>query len=329
MVKPSHAVVYARITTLGIVRVRGRYRVGKPLGSGAFGKFLQGDHIICDIQIHIGSVYLGKDIKTERDVALKLQAAEDLSSNLAHEYSIYQAISGLPGIPKVYWYGREGPYYVIVLDRLGSTLEEIGQTSIDINAAFAYATQMVFLSLSFMHLCLCLCLCLSKLLILESLHDRHYVHLDVKPDNFVIGIGELSKQVFLIDFGLAQLFRDPATHSHTMQTDGSNVLGTICYSSINCHLGLPPSPRDDLESLVYVIVYLAKGSLPWQGITVQPGQSYEDEVLKLKQATTVKALCEGLPRPFVEFVEHIRSLEFQDKPDYKYLCVTPCVAFSQ
>jgi len=267
--------------------------VGKPLGFGAFGKFLQGDHIICDIQIHIGSVYLGKDIKTERDVALKLQAAEDSSSNLAHEYSIYQAISGLPGIPKVYWYGRKGPYYVIVLDHLGSTLEEIGRTSIDINAVFAYATQMVFLSLTFMHLCLCLCL--SKLLILESLHDRHYVHLNVKPDNFVIGIGELSKQVFLIDFGLAQLFRDPATRSHTVQTDGSNVLGTIRYLSINCHLGLPPSPHDDLESLVYIIVYLAKGSLPWQGITVQPSQSHEDEVLKLKQATTVKALCEGLP----------------------------------
>jgi hypothetical protein len=129
----------------------------------------------------------------------------------------------------------------------------------------------------------------------------------------------LSKQVFLIDFGLAQLFHNPATRSHTTQTGGSNVLGTIRYSSINCHLGLPPSPRDDLESLVYVIIYLAKGSLPWQGITVQPGQSHQDEVLKLKQATTVNALCEGLPQPFVEFVEHIWSLKFRDKPDYKYL----------
>ena len=57
---------------------------------------------------------------------MKLEVAEDSSSNLAHEYSVYQAISGLLGIPKVHWYGREEPYRVIVLDHLGSTLEEIG-----------------------------------------------------------------------------------------------------------------------------------------------------------------------------------------------------------
>jgi serine/threonine protein kinase len=148
------------------------------------------------------------------------------------------------------------------------------------------------------------------------LHDRHYVHLDVKPDNFALGIGELSNQVYLIDFGLARLFCNPDTHSHTV---GSGVIGTIRYSSINCHLGLTPSRRDDLESLVYVIVYLAKGRLPWQGIIVLPGQIHQDEVLKVKQATTVKALCKGLPQPFVEFVEHIRCLGIRDKPDYKYL----------
>ena len=129
----------------------------------------------------------------------------------------------------------------------------------------------------------------------------------------------MSNQVFLIDFGLAQLFRNPITHTHAVQTKGSSVIGTVRYSSINCHLGLTPSRRDDLESLIYVIVYLAKGRLPWQGIAVRPDQVHEDEVMKLKQATTVKALCEGLSQPFLEFVEHIRCLGFRDKPDYEYL----------
>jgi serine/threonine protein kinase len=162
-----------------------------------------------------------------------------------------------------------------------------------------------------------LCLYSFKLLILESLHGQHYIHLDVKPDNFALGIGKLSNHVYLFDFGIAQLFRNPATRRHF---NGSGVIGTIRYSSINCHLGLTPSRRDDLESLVYTIVYLAKGSLPWQGIIVQPGQIHEDEVLKVKQATTVEALCEGLPQPFVEFVEHIRCLGFRDRPGYEYLC---------
>jgi serine/threonine protein kinase len=151
------------------------------------------------------------------------------------------------------------------------------------------------------------------------LHDRHYVHLDVKPDNFALGFGEFSDQVFLIDFGLSQLFRNPVTGSHIMQINGCGVIGTIRYTSINCHLGLTPSRRDDLESLVYVIVYLAKGRLPWQGIIVQPGQIHEDVVLRVKRATTVKTLCKGLPQPFVEFVEQIRCLGFRDKPDYKCL----------
>jgi hypothetical protein len=135
----------------------------------------------------------------------------------------------------------------------------------------------------------------------------------------MLGIGELSNQVFLINFGLTRLFRNPATRRHTAQIKRSRVIGTIRYSSINCHLRLTPSRRDDLESLVYVIVYLVKGSLPWQSIIVQPGQIHEDEVLKVKQATTINALCTGLPRRFVEFVERIRCLGFRDKPDYQYL----------
>lgn len=106
--------------------------------------------VVCDIQIGIGSVYLGKDIMTERDVALKLEVAQDSSSRLKHEYSVYQAISGLPRISKVYWYGKEGPYRVIVLDRLGKTLEEIVRTSmLDNHAVFTYAMQMVFLILPY------------------------------------------------------------------------------------------------------------------------------------------------------------------------------------
>jgi len=125
--------------------------------------------VVCDIQIHIGSVYLGKDIQTERDVALKLEVAQDLrQSNLAHEYNVYRALSGLPGIPKVYWHGREGPYHVIILDRLGSTFEKIARTSIETNAVLHMQHKWYLFSLlAFIRLCLLS----SKLSILESLHD--------------------------------------------------------------------------------------------------------------------------------------------------------------
>jgi hypothetical protein len=79
---------------------------------------------------------------------LKLEVAQDPSSKLAHEYSVYQAILGLPGIPKVYWYGREGQYHIIVPDPLGSTFKKMIQISmLNTNAIFTYAMQMVFLFL--------------------------------------------------------------------------------------------------------------------------------------------------------------------------------------
>ena len=145
----------------------------------------------------------------------------------------------------------------------------------------------------------------------------------------MIGTGDWSRRVFLIDFGLTRLFRNPATHKHITQVKGLDITGTIRYSSINSHLGLTQSRRDDLESLVYVIVYLVKGRLPWQGIAVHPGQVHHDEVLKLKQETTAETLCKGLPQPLIKFIRHIRSLGFKDKPDYLYLrsllaqCVLP------
>jgi len=181
--------------------------------------------------------------------------------------------------------------------------------SINTNAIFTYSTQCrwyFFSLLILMHLCLYL----SKLSILKTLHDWHYIHLNVKSDNFALGISELSDQVFLMDFRLTQLFCNPATCSHAIQANGSSLVGTIHYLLINCHLGLTLSWCNDLESLMYIIIYLAKGSLPWQGIIVQPGQIHQNKVLRVKQVTMVKALCKGLPQPFVEFVEHIWCLSF-------------------
>ena len=127
--------------------------MGKPLGCG-FGAF--GTFVLRSCRTRYSNPYREclpwKDIKTEQDIALKLEITQDSSSNLAHKYSVYQAISGLSGIPKVYWYRREGPYHVIVLDRLGNTFEEIGRTSIDTNAAFTYATQMVLLFLTYVYM---------------------------------------------------------------------------------------------------------------------------------------------------------------------------------
>ncbi len=215
------------------------------------------------------------------------------------------------------WYRVEGWYNAMVLSHLGSTFEKMAQLSVlDPNTIFTYAKQMVFSPcarsmLSFTSH--------SQLSVLKSLHDHHYIHLDVKPDNFMIGTGDMLSWAFLIDFGLTWLFCNLVTHKHIMQVKGLDIIGTICYLLINNHLGLTQLWCNDLESLAYVIVYLVKGWLPWQGITARPSQVHHDEVLKLKQMTMAKTLCKGLPQPFINFIQHVWSLSFEEKPDYWYL----------
>jgi casein kinase 1 len=75
---------------------------------------------------------------------------------------------------------------------------------------------------------------------------------------------------------------------------------------------------NDLESLVYSIVYLFHGRLPWQDIKEGSIEQYEEAVLK-KKTTLAKVLCQGLPLPFVAFAPHIQSLGFDEKPQYDYL----------
>ncbi|KAF8490428.1 kinase-like domain-containing protein [Russula emetica] len=124
----------------------------------------------------------------------------------------------------------------------------------------------------------------------QSLHDRHYIHRDIKPGNFMIRADNLPPTLFLIDFGLARLF-------HGQQ-------------------GNVQSRRDDLESLAYTIIYSALGELPW---TSNSAGNDEEVVLRKKTSITVEELCEGLPAPFCKFVTYVRSLGFDKKPDYQFL----------
>lgn len=154
---------------------------------------------------------------------------------------------------------------------------------------------------------------------IEYIHAKSFIHRDIKPDNFLMGIGKRGNQVNVIDFGLAKKYRDPKTHFHIPYRENKNLTGTARYASINTHLGVEQSRRDDMESLGYVMLYFCRGSLPWQGLKAATKKQKYDRIMEKKMTTPTEVLCRGFPNEFAIYLNYTRSLRFDDKPDYSYL----------
>jgi len=268
------------------LRVGGLYRLGRKIGSGSF-----------------GSIYLGTSIRTSEEVAIKLESAKTRHPQLAYEYRVYRILQGGVGVPKVHWFGREGDYNALVMDILGPSLEDL----------FNFCSKKFTLKTVLM-------LADQMLARIEYVHTKNFLHRDIKPDNFLIGLGKRKlNQVYVIDFGLSKRYRDPKTHKHIPYLEHKSLTGTARYASINTHLGIEQSRRDDLESLGFVLMYFNRGSLPWQGLKANNKKEKYKKIAEKKMTTPVEILCKHFPTEFSTYLNHCRGLRFEDKPDYSML----------
>ncbi len=196
----------------------------------------------------------------------------------------------------------QGSYNVLVMDLLGYSLEDLFNRCC---RRFSLKTVLMIAD--------------QTLLRIEYIHSKSFIHRDIKPDNFLMGLGRRSNIVYIIDFGLAKRYRDPKTHVHIMYRENKHLTGTPRYASINNHLGIEQSRRDDLESLGYVFMYFLRGSLPWQGLRANTKKQKYQKIMEKKMATPIDLLCKGFPDEFRIYFEYCRALRFADKPDYSYL----------
>ena len=222
-----------------------RFRVSFQIGKGGFGKVLE-----------------GKDLQTDRKIAIKIESAKLSNPRLLYEYKIYERLKNTNGFPKAHNYASCRDENKLVLDLLGKSLETCFQD-----------TQQKFTleDVSF--------IAIQAINRIQAFHKAGFIHRDIKPDNIVFGRDKEANKLYMIDFGLAKKYMlnyykvgfPAGKYHHINFEEGKSLIGTPRYCSINAASGKEQSRRDDLESLGYVLVYFLKGKegLPWQNLKVK------------------------------------------------------------
>ncbi|CAK78705.1 unnamed protein product (macronuclear) [Paramecium tetraurelia] len=260
-----------------------QYVIQKKISSGSF-----------------GVVYQGIDLRTSDQVAIKVEKQEidDLFS-LDREIQILKNLHGTPQVPKLKWAGKEKGHNVMVIQILGRDLTH-------------YLRQRKRFSLA----CV-LGIADQMLTILEAIHSKGVIHRDIKPENILAGKERERNLIYLVDYGIAKQFKDK-DDKHIAFKENKPFLGTSRYASIAAHKGQELSRKDDLESLGYMLIFLLKGSLPWQSISYKN----EDEKVKmvglLKMRITSQELCQDIPTEFMRFIDLVKKMSYREKPDYRY-----------
>lgn len=276
------------LTTLIGTDING-YTVTKYIASGSF-----------------GDVFQGQNSKTNELVALKIPIKtqeKDGEHWLIEEAKIYNDLNknkseeGVANVKIVS--NKKLNKKIMVMDLLGPSLEAI-------------LTQRKRLRLKSI-----IILAIKMIGLLQYIHDKGYLHRDIKPDNFVMDTPNGNK-LYCIDFGLAKKYIKKNGEQYSFNTK-NKFCGTARYASIAAHLGETQSRKDDLESVGYLLIYLFRSKLPWMGIKHKDKKIKYQLILEKKESLSEEELCDQLPRQFLVFFKYIRSLDFDERPHYSSL----------
>ena len=246
-----------------------------------------------------GDVYIGTDVQSGEEIAIKTESIKTKQPRLMHESVLYKLIGSNAGMPAVHWYGVVGDNNVVVMDLLGPSLEHLLESC---DRKFGLKT-VLLLADQIIHL-------------VEHVHSNGFVHCDIKPKNFLMGLGKMANKVHIINLGSAHRFWDSATGQHIPQRPKTMYTEDPEYASVQAHKEIAWSRRDDLESVGYMLMYFMNGRLPWQGLDGASVENQNGMHFLMKGTSPTKHPSSRIPGELGRYVENCRSLRFYEKPDY-------------
>ncbi|CAD8194947.1 unnamed protein product [Paramecium pentaurelia] len=255
------------------------YQFLDKLGEGSFGFIWKVK------QIQTGQIYACKLVKNSMKKEKTL---------LQREVKILHLLKGKKGFTQIITSGQDHKNTYFIMNLLGDNLEQVRTKYGNFNTTTILNTGQ------------------QMIMLLKELHNTNIIHRDIKPENFVVH----QEKVHLIDFGLSKLYIQDGKHLEFRENKG--MIGTARYASINSLKGNEQSRRDDLESVGYLLIYLYMGTLPWNNITAEDKKIKYYKIQRMKE-TFKPETCINLPPELTKYMEYVKRLKFDQKPDYEYL----------
>ena len=200
------------------------------------------------------SVYIALYVEKNNYVAIKAEKKNKNGVELLETEAFFLYLLRGFGIPEVISYGRTKTHNILVMPLLGQSILDL--------------IIMMGKKLHMNDICL---IALQILERIEWVHSKNIVYRDIKPENFLFGKKD-PEVLYLIDFGLCKKYKSSKTGKHILPKNLSKFTGTSRYASVYAMAGNEQSRRDDIERIGYMIIFLMKKKLPWQGIK---GNSYK------------------------------------------------------